>query len=324
MSGCAIRYWLFLSAVAVSLHALICVAGEPNQPGLAVRQVLDLEGEGANEVAFSAATRELFVSHRAENHKLDQWNIATKKLVHAYSCPQPDARWDELAVSPDGKLLIASTYPLGVGNRKSQVVFIDTTTHQVKYTAEYDLLIREIQFDRSGQFIWITPTYPGPDRFVYDRDGAKHKDFKPKDFEPETRNRLWDVGQSKGGPPAGLFYRDTRGTVHQLTENPLNQNYALTEDGTYIGTSTWDQRVRVWRMSDLKEVFNEKMGAHPVRLIYDPKENQFLVLDGGNTFLRAVVLPPPAKKGKRDDVTEESQPPSSTTKQTSSATDSRP
>ena len=317
----AFRYGLFLCANLVSFHVPICGAGEQNQPSLAVRQVLDLQRDGANELAFSAATRELFVSHPAEDQKLYQWNIATKKLIHAYSCPQRNARWSDMAVSPDGTLLIASTYPLGDPSRKSQVFFIDTRTHQVGYTAEYEHLVRGIRFDRSGRFIWITTTYPGADQFVYGRDGTKHTDYKPTDFEPETRNRLWDVQGSKGGPPPGLFYRDTRAVVHQLTKNPLNQDYALTVDGTYIGTATWDQRVRVWRTSDLQEVFNKVMGAHPVRLIYDPKENQFLVLDGvdGHTFLSAVALPSHTNNGQPDDAANGIQPFGSKSKPTSSA-----
>ena len=90
-----------------------------------------------------------------------------------------------------------------------------------------------------------------------------------------------------------MFYKDAKGVVHRLTGNPLNQHYAISAGGKYIGTSTADQRVRIWRTSDLKEVFNEKIGAHPVMLLYDGKEDQFLVLDGidGNTRLRAIKLP---------------------------------
>lgn len=155
-------------------------------------------------VAFSPASRELFVSHPTENRKLYQWNIVTKKLVHTYSCPGGDARWDEVAVSPDGTLLVASTYPLGDPVRKSQVLFIDTRTHQVRYTAEYEYLIRAIHFD-GRWLIWMTTTDHGPDDFVYDRDGARHLDFKPTDFEPQIQGRLWDVPEARAALLRVLF-----------------------------------------------------------------------------------------------------------------------
>jgi WD40 repeat protein len=275
------------------LPLFVLKAAEQEQPRLRVQDVIDLERDGVNEVAFSPATRELFVSHPTENEVLRQWNIEKRKLVHTYSCPQRNARWAELAVSPDGMLLVASTYPLDSPFRKCQVLFIDTASHRVRHTAEYDALIRTIRFDRAGRFVCLSNTDHGADDLVFDRDGKKHTDFKAADFEPETRERLWDVPASKGGPPEGLFYRDTSGTVHRLASDPLNQHYALSNDSAYIGTSTWDRRIRIWRTADRKEVFNEVIGAHPVRLFYDSKENAFLVLDGteGNTYLRSIVLP---------------------------------
>ena len=127
---------------------------------------------------------------------------------------------------------------------------------------------------------------------MYDWNGKKIEDFKAEDFEPPTRKKLWDVSASKGGPPAGLFFKDDKGTVHKLVSNPLNQNYAFSADSAFIGTSTWDRRIRIWKTSDLQEVFNEVAGAHPVYLLFDSKENAFLVLSGeGNTQLRSIKLP---------------------------------
>jgi WD40 repeat protein len=293
---------LFTGLVFLPLFVLKAAAQE--QPRLRVQDVMDLERDRVNVVAFSPVTRELFVSHLTENDVLRQWSIEKRKLVHTYSCPQRNARWDELAVSPDGMLLVASTYPSGSPPfRKSQVLFIDTASHRVRHTAEYDYLIRTIRFDRAGRFIWLSTTDHGADDFVFDRDGKKHTDFKAADFEPETRERLWDVPANKGGPPEGLFYRDTSGTVHRLASDPLNQHYALSKDSAYIGTSTWDRRIRIWRTADRKEVFNEVIGAHPVRLIYDSKENAFLLLDGteGNTCLRSIALPRQANRAENED-----------------------
>ena len=197
---------------------------------------------------------------------------------------------------------------LSPSTRRPNCSSSSTRDHRIRYTTEYEPLVRRIKFDHSGKFIRITTTgWHGQDAFVYDRGGKKHTEFDPRDFEPETKDRLWDVGESKGGPPSGLFYRDGRSAVHRLIEHPLNQDYALSKDGKYIGTSTWDQRVRVWRTIDLKEVFNERIGLdpvpttvggepasfwHPVQLLYDSGENQFLVLGGGdNTHLRAIKLP---------------------------------
>lgn len=260
---------------------------------LQMRDVLDLERDGVNAVTFSPDSRELFVSNTVENRNLHQWNITTKKLIHTYLCPGGDAHWAEVAVSPDGKLLVAANYPHGLPFRKSQVQFIDTQSHTVRFEAQYDYLLRGITFDRTGRLVWLTTTDHGPDDFVYDWDGKKIKDFNSADFEPATRQKLWDVPASKGGPPEGLFFRDDKGTVHRLVSNPLNQNYALSADAAFIGTSTWDKRVRIWRTIDLKDVFNEEVGAHPVHLLYDSQENAFLILDGmdGNTFLRSINLP---------------------------------
>jgi WD40 repeat protein len=254
-------------------------------------EILDLHHDGVNVAAFCPTSRELFVSHTSTYTKLDQWNIDEKKLVHTYLCSEDDLRWDELAISPDGELLIAATYPRT--GAKAKVHFVDTRAQQIRYTTENEYLVRAIAFDHSGKFIWITPTYPGPDPFVYDRDGKKHAKFDSKDYEPKNRERLWVVPASKGGPPEGLFYKDVSGTVHTLVDNPLNEYYAISKDGRYIGTSTWDQRVRIWRTSDLQEVFNQKVGAHPVVLLYDSKKDQFLILDGmdGDTCLHAIKLP---------------------------------
>jgi WD40 repeat protein len=263
-----------------------------------MQEILDLKCANVNVWAFSPATRELFVSHCGADTNLYQWNIAEKKLLHAYPCPKDHLRWDEVAVSLDGELLVAATYPQSL-DTKAKLLFIDTRDQRIRYATDYEHLVSKITFDHSGKFIWIATTLPGPDRFVYDREGKKHSEFTPTDFEPETKDQLWDVEESKGGPPSGLFYRDVNRVVHRLIEHPFNQDYALTKDGKYIGTSTWDQRVRVWRTSDLKEVFNERIGLeqvaaiwHPVRLLYDSGENQFLVLGGGdNTNLRAIGLP---------------------------------
>jgi WD40 repeat protein len=260
---------------------------------LKMHDVLDLERDGVNAVTFSPVSRELFVSNTTDNRNLHQWNITAKKLVHTYLCPGGDAHWSDVAVSPDGKLLVAANYPHGDPFRKSTVQFIDTQTHKVRFEAQYDYLIREIAFDRAGRLVWLTTTDHGPDDFVYDWNGKKIKAFNSEDFEPPTRKTLWDVPASKGGPPEGLFFRDDKGTVHRLISNPLNQNYARSSDAAFIGTSTWDKRVRIWRTSDLQEVFNEEAGAHPVHLLYDSKANAFLILDGmdGNTQLRSITLP---------------------------------
>jgi hypothetical protein len=286
----------FAFPVAGLIAQCILLAGAMGQERvkLQMRVVLDLERDGVNAVTFSPMSRELFVSHTVENRKLHQWNITTKKLIHAYLCPGGDAHWSEVAVSPDGKLLVAANYPHGDPFRKSQVQFIDTQTHRVRFEAQYDYLVRDITFDRSGRLVWLTTTDHGPDDFVYDWDGKKIKDFNSADFEPAMRKKLWDVPASKGGPPEGLFFRDEKGTVHRLVSNPLNQNYALSADSAFIGTSTWDRRVRIWRTLDLQEVFNEVVGAHAVHLLYDSKENAFLILDGmdGNTLLHSINLSP--------------------------------
>ncbi len=275
------------------------------RPRLAVNEILDLKAEGINVVAFCPASRELFISHSGSTLKvlqLEQWNIDNKKLLQTYTCPKGTYSWDEVAVSPDGKLLVASTYPEHVElGARGKLFFIDTRTHKTRNTAEHNYLSRTITFDHAGRLIMVRTTkWSRPNTFVYDRDGNQQSKFDPNDFESENKDRLWDVPNSQSQkPPPGLFYRDRSGAVHRLVDDPLNDDYALTADGRFVGTSTWgEQRVRIWRTSDLKELFNEKMGAHPVRLLYDSKENQFLVLSNDNTHLRAIKLPRGNTKGQ--------------------------
>lgn len=269
-------------------------------PQLAVRDLLDLKRDGVNVFAFSSASRELFVSHPSENKKLHQWNISEKKEQHTYVCPPGNLRWDEAVVAPDGLTLVAATYP-DEGN-STKVFFIDTRTHNIRFTVEYEYLVRTMTFDRSGKFLWIHPTYPGPDSFVYDLKGKKHSKFDPAEFEPTTKSTLWDVPNSKGGPLRGLFYRDSKGVTTLLAEDPLNKNYTLSNDGRFVATSTWSQRVRIWRTADLKQLFDTKVGAHAVVLTYDTTANQILFLDGidGNSHLRAIALPRENSTGQQD------------------------
>ncbi len=244
---------------SVFLHAVFLVfAASPvhadDLPRFSVAELLDLKADGINVVAFCPASREIFISHAGSKQKileLHQWNIDEKKLLHTYTCPEGSFKWDEMAVSPDGKLLVASTYPEHLG-AKAKLFFIDTRTHEMRFTADYDSLVRTISFDHSGKYALIqTTTWESPNAFAYDRSGNERANFDPKDFEPENKDRLWDVPDSKNQkPPPGLFYRDEGGLVHRLIEDPLNEHYALTADGRFVGTSTWDQRVRIWRTSD--------------------------------------------------------------------------
>src|SRR5436853_4684741 len=107
-----LAYFLYFLASGTALLAGVS-AHTNEQPHLTVQSILNLRRDGVNTLAYSDETKEVFVSHPVEYGKLRQWNTETKKLVHTYSCPGGDARWDEIAVSPDGTLLVASTYPLG-------------------------------------------------------------------------------------------------------------------------------------------------------------------------------------------------------------------
>ena len=152
-----LRTMLFTFVLAVLIVQCLRLTGAMGQDRarFEMRDVLDLKQDGVNAVTFSPVSRELFVANTSDNRNLHQWNITTKKLVHTYLCPGADgARWDDAVVSPDGKLLVAANYPPGVPTW-CQVQFIDTQTHTVRFEAEHSYLIREIEFDRSGKFIWF-------------------------------------------------------------------------------------------------------------------------------------------------------------------------
>jgi len=267
-----------------------------NPKPLAMVEVLDLKGDGVNAFAFYSVSRQLFISHPTANTDLNQWDIDKKALLHTYRSPSP-AGWCEVQISHDGKFFVASTS--SAMNVAAKVVLIDTSTHQTLFTLAYKYPV-SVTFDVTGKFLWVAPSWPGPDPFVYDLEGKKHREFKARDFVGAGSEQLWDVSERKGGGRPGLFFKDSKGEVHRLDPEPLNSNYALSKNGKYIGTSTWGQRVRVWRTSDLKEVFNEKIGTHPVFTLYDSINDQFLVVDGvgGNTQLRAISLPVEASDHK--------------------------
>ncbi len=273
------------------MDAAVLRALEPDLQRITMREVVDLKSDGANVFAFCSKSRQLFVSHPVTNTKLNQWDIDRERLLFSYTCPSPNVWWDEAIISPDGHVLVASTYP--ANDEMARILVIDTATHKTRFTLDYKYPVRSMKFDATGNFIWVSPTSPGPDPFVYDLNGKKHSKFNKADFVEVNKAVLWDVPNSKGGPPPGLFYKNSKGNVHHLIANPLNQCYAISKGGQFIGTSTWDQRVRIWRTFDLKEEFDERIGAHAVRLLYDSVENQFLVIDGidGNTHLRAIKLP---------------------------------
>jgi len=270
----------------VSMSCLLAL-DEPEP--LAMVEVLDLKSDGVNALAFCSTSRQLFISHPSANTELNQWDIDKKVLLHTYNSPS-SAGWYKVEISPNGKFLAAATG--SAMNVAAKVVLIDTTTHQTQFTLEYKYPV-SVTFDVTGKFLWVAPSWPGPDPFVYDLEGKKHREFEAKDFTAAGSAQLWDVPERKGEDRPGLFYKDSKDKIHRLDPNPLNRNYALAKNGKYIGTSTWEQRVRIWRTSDLKELFNEKIGAHPVFTVFDSARDQFLVVDGvdGNTQLRAIKLP---------------------------------
>ncbi len=286
------RLQLLIFLMASTAFALGCSSPTDDRGSFTfvMRDALDLIHDGVNVCEFSSPTRELYVSHPDENTKLFQWNISEKKLIHTYECPKQGSWWSDAVVSPQGQILVAYAYP--ANGSHAELYFIDTLNHKVIHTFDYEYNIRTIRFDRLGTHVWIEPTYPGPDNFVRDLDGNTIFQFDPNDFVPSWHDKLWDVPSSKVGPPSGLFF-SRKGVPWLLVSNPLNQNYALSSNGEYIGTTTWDERLLIWRSSDCQKVFEANVGGHPVCLEYDAVENQLLIVNGhdGNTSLKSILLP---------------------------------
>lgn len=264
---------------------------QPELPKLAVHRLLDLHEDGAFLIEFSNATRHLFLVHRGNRKELNQWDLSTGTLLNTYHLPPGGARWDEAVVSPDGALLVAATYP--EDRNKAKVLFIDTDDYTIKQTFEYEYLVRRILFNTEGDRIWIIPTFPGPDEFVRDRDGNNHTSFNSDDFASPNRQNLWIIHPSKGVEAPGLFYKDANGMTHKLISDPLDGSYYLTTDGRFIGSSTNEGKICIWRTSNLEKVYDEFVGLYAVQVEYDSVENRFLFItySDGDTFLKTILLP---------------------------------
>jgi hypothetical protein len=121
----------------------------------------------------------------------------------------------------------------------------------------------------------LTPTYPDRDQFVYDWKGHRHTDFDAHAFAP-----VMNPITTHGGSKDGSLWIERGDTRSKLANDPFQ--YLLTDDGRWLASSTLGGEVVVWRASDLKEVYRNRFGRHPIFCQFDPKTNRFLVGTGNN------------------------------------------
>ena len=80
--------------------------------------------------------------------------------------------------------------------------------------------------------------------------------------------------------------------VNMITPSHWHDNYAITRDGQYVVTTTWDGEVLAFSTAEKKVVFKQKIADQYGYLAYDDKDDRFLLGDAmynGTTYLRALV-----------------------------------
>lgn len=245
-------------------------------------KLLDTKKKGARSVSFCSATRDLFVAFEEEgSRKIHCWNIGTAREEGSYAIPR-GYRCDSTLPSPDGKYLLTTAYDMSHDALQSifKVILFDAQTRKaVKELNFATENITFIQFSRDGTCFRLSPgllsRFPNWPASVYDLKGNKLTNIDMTVFSPAESTTL---GQGEFKDPS-LYY--TKGGVRQkLIDEAFD--YLSTDANSFFASSTFSGEVAVWRASDLKQVFRNKIGEHPIWIRYDDKQNQLLVVNGSD------------------------------------------
>jgi WD40 repeat protein len=278
-------------------------AAAPTSPAPAVRapfelvDLFDLQRRGVSRFAYCPSTEELFVSFDP-GEALQRWSVPGARLLHSYPV-EGGFMVDTLFPSPDGRALVLGLYRVKEGASASfeKYALLDLVGHRF---VSLDLGIHDDRFVRAefgagGQRfrLWAGRSGGGEGRgHVYDPAG-RETSAAAGDFPPQERSRLRVVESSKDTLSThGLYYTDAEGLEHLVTQGHWHDNYALTRDGQYVVSTTWDGEVLAWSTVSKAVVFTRKIAEAYGYLAYDEKHDRFLLADAtstGTSHLRALV-----------------------------------
>lgn len=257
--------------------------------------LFDLGRRDVRNFAFCPVTRQLYVSHLdRRDDLLYQWDLDSGQLVHLYRLGG-EYFCDEIVVSPDGRYLLVGCYPFHGGGGK--ILLINLTEKRVVHDFGRNERIIEARFSADSQAVWMRAGLARVDGVAFRIDGSQIDDFSRDDFPRRGPADVWTVpGSIDSSVQHGLFYRDSSGHAHLLTDNHWHDNYGITSDGIFIAATNWEGEIVVWDAETRSELFRAKTrsgdngGGY---LAYDALHNQFLIGDcsyDGTTWLRALVI----------------------------------
>lgn len=277
-------------------------APKPSTEPFTVVDLLDFQRRDVSRFAYSKSTGALFVSFsdRGPDHvdthgdELQEWSIVASKLVHSYRT-EPGWLFDELFPSPDGRYVVAAVYQTSHSSgRWEKFALLDTMTGVIieSELRPYNERHATVEFGTSGTRFRIS-SGNGPSRqLVYDTKGQPAT-ADPSEFPPRQKGPLWVIDSTPHTTDShGLYYTGTDGEDHLIAPNHWNSNYALTGDGQYVVTTTWDGEILAWSTAEKKVVFRKKIATQYGFLAYDEAADRFLIADAtidGTTHLRALL-----------------------------------
>lgn len=275
----------------------------------AVENLLDLKRTDISRFAYAQETNMLFATfsdpakmenepeRESHENELEQWDLGAGRMVFRYVLPHP---WivDELFPSPDGLLLGARLFLTGGGSGCRVRVF-DTTTHKeiVDRPCIEPNRWSTVRFTNAGDFVVSNSSrsYVAPEGAIagFDRRGQPRQ-VEAKSLEPDNRCNGCDVVQNEQGrTDGGLYFTGKDGKRHLVAANHWHDNFALTNDGALLVTTTWDGEVIGWSTADSRRLFTLKWTDAYGYLAYDRKRDRFLLGDAvhdGTSFLRVLVI----------------------------------
>ncbi len=266
---------------------LTLVQEAPNLgPALKVEPLIDFKRDQVNCFEYCIASREFFFCFRDENNAVYRWNEMNCKLQLMHKVHE-DERCDALAISPNGKSIILSTYGSGRGVIPTcRVVIIDSETNQVRSAIPLEHLVREIQFSDDEDLISLKMTF-GPDQ-IFDLHGKSMADVVAKRFTKDSSPLVWLVPGEKSNRPQGLFLKLDDGETIRLHSSP--DEFVVSKDKSVTACSTKDGEIVIWRTKDATELLRQDLGERVIQIRYDTDANRLIVVGGEKGHLATVSI----------------------------------
>lgn len=253
-----------------------------------IEKILDFGYKESRVFILDDKSRKLYVSFGAnKNDILYVWDIDKRQLVDKYHIGKN--YWiDRASLSPSGNHLFIGCYSMRNAFEKDQykTLLIDTTGKKKPININFNERSYFQEFNNEGTIFW-------PDRSsykAYDLNGNLVEDAVREKKHIENRS-FWESETRVEG--SKLYFRDTQGIDHFLTNNFWHNSRCITKDNKYIIVITWDGELIIWDTSDYKKVFYYKLSDQYGNLAYDSKLNRVLignVVYNGSTFLRSLQI----------------------------------